>query len=160
MKSQDEMAENENAKLRIKERRRKYYENNKYAICNKTINVYCINKIKKVKGLYGDKVKEYTRRYPFEVCADPYIRKKLATYRIYSSHSQYDDCYDAGMMAYLYSIHRCAEMSYSHTIPYIKKVIGIYIVCAMVVHSDMKNLCQENGFREIRLDAEASFDKY
>ena len=107
-----------------------------------------------------DRVDEYIARYPFEEYADSYIRKQLSIYKVYKSHSHYDDCFDAGMMAYLYSIHRCAEMSYSHVEPYIKKLIRIYIICAIVVHNDSKNLCKENNFSEVRLDSETSFDRY
>jgi len=114
----------------------------------------------KVKALYIDRVKEYETRYPFDKYADRYILKQLAIFRVRPSHSHYADCYDAGMMAYMYSIHRCAEMSYTHVEPYIKKLIRIYIICALVIHDDARNLCRENGFREVRLDAETSFDRY
>ena len=147
-------------KFAIKEKRRKYYENNRYAICDKTINSYCASKIKKVRGLCIGRVNEYMVRYPFEKYADRYIKRQLSIYKVKPSDSRYADCYDAGMMAYLYSIHRCAEMSYSHTEPYIKKLVRIYIICALVVYDDTRNLCQANGFREVRLDAEASFDRY
>jgi hypothetical protein len=162
MDDQEQSSENQKAKDRlcIKERRRKYYEENKYAICNKTLNIHCVNKIQKVRNLYIDKVNEYISRYPFEIYADCYIKKRLALHRIHSNHSHYADCYDAGMMAYLYSVHRCAEMSYAHVEPYIKKVICIYIVCALVINNDSKNLCNANGFREIKLDDEALRYKY
>jgi len=162
MGNQEEPTEKQriNAKMQVKEKRRKYYENNKYDICNKTINIYCIGKIEKIRNLHSEKVNEYMNRYPFEECADGYIKKQLRIHKIYSSHSHYDDCYDAGIMAYLYSIHRCAEMSYSYTEFYMKKLIRIYIICALVICNDTKNLCQINGFREIRLDADASLSKY
>jgi hypothetical protein len=155
-----EISEEQEQKTRIRQKRREYYDKNKYTLCNNTINVYCIAKIEKVRSLYMDRVGEYINRYSFEEYADSYIRKQLSIYKINKSHSHYDDCYDAGMMAYLYSVHRCAEMSYSHVEPYIKKLIRIYIICAIVIHNDSKNLCKENNFSEVRLDSEASSDKY
>ena len=146
--------------LQLKQKRRKYYEDNRYSICHKTLNVYCIKKIKSVRSLCADRVGDYMMRYPFENCTDGYIKKQLRIYRVHSSHSHYDDCYDAGMMAYMYSIHRCAEMSYNHVEQYIKKLVRIYIVCALVIHNDTKNLCRENGFTEVRLDSEAAYGRY
>lgn len=64
------------------------------------------------------------------------------------------------MLAYLYSIHRCAFMSYNHVAAYIKKMIKIYIICALVVYDDSKNLCKANGFKEIKLNADESANKY
>ena len=147
-------------KLSKQENRRQYYEANKYALCHHTLNVYCVNKIERIRTLCPDRADSYISRYPFEEYADRYIKKRLAIHRVLSSHGHYHDCYDAGMMAYLYSVHRCAEMSYDHVIPYIKKLVRIYIICALVIHDDTKNLCQSNGFREIRLDSETSFGKF
>jgi len=155
-----EISEEQEHQKRTKQRKREYYEKNKYILCNKTINVYCIAKIEKVRSTYKDRVDEYINLYPFEEYADRYIKKQLFICKVYKAHSHYDDCYDAGMMAYLYSIHRCAEMTYSHVEPYIKKLIRIYIICAIVIHNDSKNLCKSNNFSEVRLDSETSFDKF
>lgn len=146
--------------IKLKEKRRKYYEANKITICTNTLNKYCVNKIQKIRDSCGDKIADYIKRYPFEKCAERYLRKQLHIFKIHPSVSHYDDCFSAGMMAYLYSIHRCAEMSYDHVEPYIKKLIRIYIICALVIHNDAKNLCRENGFSEIRLDAESSYGKF
>jgi len=156
----EESIENHITKDKTNDKRRKYYEANKYVICYKTLNVYCYTKIEKIRNLCGDKVALYLRHYPFEDFADRYIKKQLVIYKVLHSYSHYHDCYDAGMMAYLYSIHRCAEMSYSHVEAYIKKLIRIYIICALVVHNDTKNLCESNGFREVRLDADSSSSKF
>lgn len=71
-----------------------------------------------------------------------------------------DDCYEAGMLAYLYSIHRCAAMGCDYTVRYIRKMVRIYMICALVVYHDVKNLCQTNGFHEIQLDADAVGRRY
>lgn len=147
-------------KLSQKEKRRQYYETNKYALCHRTLNIYCVNKIEKIRILCPEKADDYISRYPFEEYADQYIKKRLAIHKVTTSHSHYHDCYDAGMIAYLFSVHRCAEMSYDHVVPYIKKLVRILINCALVIHDDTKNLCRENGFREVRLDAEPSLNRF
>jgi len=156
----EELQKNQTAKDTMREKRRKYYEANKYSLCHKMVNVHCDSKTKKARDLYSDRVDSYISRYPFEQYADSYIKKQLAICKISLACSHYHDCYDAGMMAYLYSIHRCAEMSYSHVEAYIKKVVRIYIICALVIHDDSKNLCHANNFRQVRLDDESSFNKF
>ena len=91
---------------------------------------------------------------------DKYIKRELFLRKILPSHGHYDDCYSAGMTAWLYSVHRCAAMRYNHTVAYIRKMIKIYITCALVIYHDAKNLCRVNGFREIRLNADTSANKY
>ena len=71
---------------------------------------------------------------------------------IRSSQDVYMECYDAGMLAYLYSIHRCALMGYSHTEYYIIKMIRVLIRCALVVAGEVYNLCRENNLTEFRID--------
>jgi len=87
-----------------KEKRRKYYEDNKYDICNNTLNKYCVKKIEEIRNLHTDRVNDYIERYPFEKCADLYIKSELYKHKVFSMHDRYADCYDAGMMAYLYNI--------------------------------------------------------
>ena len=72
--------------------------------------------------------------------------------RIYPGQGCYDDCYSAGMQAYLYSIHRCALMGYTNVIGYIAKMQRIYLICAIVVYRDTAYLCKEHGLRETRLE--------
>ena len=40
------------------------------------------------------------------------------------------------MMAYLYSVHRCAYMSYENVEGYIAKMLRIYLLCAIVAYRD------------------------
>ena len=116
--------------------------------------------MQKIRNECPDIVSDYIKRYPFEEYAEFYIKRALHIRKIYPAQDRYADCYDAGMFAYLYSIHRCAAMRYNHTEPYIKKMIRTYIICAIVVYEEAKNLCQENGFQEIRLNADASANRY
>ena len=148
------------ASAEIKEKRRKYYQENKYRICNRVLNCYCLKAIEQIRASCPGKVGSYMRQYPFEEYAEVFIRRALCRYNIYRTHGMYDDCYDAGMLAYLYSIHRCAAAQYTHTQAYIKKMIRIYIICAMVVYQESKNICRVNGLRETCLDAEYFNDLY
>lgn len=92
------------------------------------------------------------KQYPFEGFASRCLRRQLRYFHIYPSQARYDDCYDAGMMAYLYTIHRCAYMGYSYVEAYMAKLIRIYLICAVIVFPDAQNLCKENNLRELNLD--------
>lgn len=65
----------------------------------------------------------------------------------------YADCYDAGMLAYLYSVHRCAYMGYAHIEAYTAKMIRIYLICAKVAFYETNQLCRENQLYEVRLES-------
>ena len=103
---------------------------------------------------------EYYIRYPFEKYGEPYIIKQLNRYRITSCQAKYQDCYDAGMFAYLFSIHRCAYLGFEYVEAYIKKMIGIHVICALAIYDDAKNLCKLNGLKEVRMDADYHLDRY
>ena len=150
----------EEIKEQRRQKRRKYYEENKYKICHNTLNRYCFKSMEQIQGFCPDRVDDYTNRYPFEEYAERYLKRQLCIYEIFPAQDRYADCFDAGLLAYLYSIHRCAAMQYNHAAAYIKKMIRIYIICAVIIYRDAKELCQVNGFQEIRLNAEASMDKY
>lgn len=143
-----------------REKQKAYIEKNKYRIYNYSLNCYTIKAIEQIRNLHADRVLDYMNRYPFEDYAEQYIKIKLRQQRVYPSQGRYDDCFDAGMLAYLYSIHRCAAMQYAHTEAYIKKLVGIYIIQALVVYDESKYLCKTNGFREIHLDADYSANRF
>ena len=143
-----------------KEKRRAYYEKNRYSYCYRTLNKYAPRAIDKVQNACPAAVDEYYKRYPFEDFAERIIRYRLRKNEIYPSQAKYDDCYDACVLAYLYSIHRCAYLGVDYVRAYISKMIRIYMMCAIVVYDDAKNLCRENNFREVRIDAEYSVDRF
>ena len=143
-----------------KERRRKYYEKNRYYICNYVLNVHCPKAIDHVSKICPDAVSEFYIRYPFEIYGEPFIVKRLSSCRITSVQAKYQDCYDAGMFAYLFSIHRCAYLGFEHVEAYIKKMIRIYVICALAIYDDTKNLCKLNGLKEVRMDADYHLDRY
>lgn len=69
-------------------------------------------------------------RGSFEAFAAHNLRRQLWYYRTYPSQARYDDCYEAGMMAYLYSMHRCAYMGYANVKAYTAKMVRIFLLCA------------------------------
>ena len=145
---------------KILEKKKKYYEANKYKICHNTLNHYCFKSIERIKNICPERINDYISRYPFDEYAEQYIKRKLTLCKIYPKQARYADCYDAGMFAYLYSIHRCAFMNYNHTARYIKKMIRIYIICAIVLYDEERNLCKTNNFKEVRLDSEEYAGRY
>lgn len=122
--------------------------------CRRTLTLYAFAAMARDRAACGSRVDAYFAKFPFETCAEPAILRRLAQCGIRRNQAEYADCYDAGMLAYLYAIHRCAALACDYTIPYLMKMIRIYIVCARIVYRDAHNLCRINGLRELRLDAE------
>ena len=136
-----------------KEKRRQYYEKNRYRLCDYSLNYYSPKAIGQIVSICPDTVNEYYSLYPFEEYGEPFIKKRLSGYRVFSHQARYQDCYDAGMLAYLFSIHRCAFLHVENVTAYINKMIRIYVICALVLCDDAKNLCRTNGLKEVRIDA-------
>ena len=161
-----------NMNERAAEYRRKYYGRDKdlrrrpddsdrnVKDCQRTLSQYSYKSIETIQAQFPEIVAQYLARYPFEPYGDSAIRRTLHRRSISPAREEYDDCYEAGMLAYLYSIHRCAAMGCDYTVPYICKIVRIYIVCALAVYHDARNLCRQNGFREIRLDTDAPGRRY
>lgn len=138
---------------RLKEHRANQAVRNKVSSCKKTLNEYALAYIGRIKLLCPGRLEELYIRYPFEKYGEIYIKSNLHEYEIYPSRIEYAECYDAGVLAYLYSIHRCAALDCDYAIPYMRKMIRIYIKCALFIHNDARNLCRENNFHEMRLEA-------
>jgi len=122
--------------------------------CRRHLNLYIFTAMERARTACGDRVELYFARYPFEEVAERAIRRRLAACGIYPGFAEYDDCYDAGMLAYLYTMHRCAVLECDYVIPYLMKMIRINIRCARIVYRDSHNLCAINDLREVRIDAE------
>lgn len=124
--------------------------------CRRHLNRYLFTAMERARALCGDRIDLYFTRYPFEEVAELAIRRQLAAHGIYPSRGEYDDCYDAGMLAYLYTIHRCALLECDYVMPYLRKMIRINIRCARIVYRDSHNLCAINHFSEVRIDEEGA----
>ena len=133
----------------------KYFIEHKHEIYKYRIYDYTLHSISQIRTDMPMRVEKLLRQYPFETY-EKAIRISICAHGIYPSQGVYDDCYEAAMLAYLYSIHRCAKMGYDHVVTYIRKMINIYIVGAIVVYNDTKNFCEFNHFQEIRIDAQNS----
>lgn len=122
----------------------------------KTLSQYSYRSMEAIQARYPQRVEQYFQNYPFEQYGHGFICKALCRFRICRGRAEYDDCYEAGMVAYLYSIHRCAALNCDYTIPYIQKMIRIYILCALVIADDLRNICRSNSLRPIHIDDDAA----
>ena len=119
-----------------------------YAFFNLRKLLYII----RVSGQCEKKIKYLYEQFPYDSFAKKRLEQLLNREHIYDGQGCYADCVSAGMLAYMYSIHRCAYMDYNNVEGYIAKMLRIYILCAIVAYKDAENLCKENGFRQIRID--------
>lgn len=113
-----------------------------------------------MQKIYSEEVKKLLVEYPFEKCGEKLIKNIIYQYNIRNYSYEYDECFDAGMQAYLYSIHRCAAIKCFYVESYIKKVMRIYIKCAIVICNESRNICKENGFKNVELDQIENNNKY
>lgn len=120
--------------------------------CRKCLTVYAYKSMRKVKESCAKRVEVYYKKYPFDRYGEKHIKGELFRLGIVVNRGEYADCYDAGMLAYLYSIHRCAALNCDYAPSYIKKMIQIYIRCARTVYRDSHNFCRINKCREVRVD--------
>lgn len=150
-------------KAEIQERQRKYYaankerikQNNKdheYEINRRLLHDYSLRSIEEIQAQIPEKVAQYMEQWPFQEIAHRRIVRQLYQYHIYSRDPLYQDCYDAGMLAYLYTIHRCAYMNYTHVEAYLGKMLSILIKSALIVGNEVKHICRQNHFQEYRLE--------
>lgn len=131
---------------------RTYYQKNRYRLCQQKLEVYTVNSIRRIGVDCPDRVAQYMNIWPYEEWVEQLIRRQLSRWGIPKHHHLYADCYDAGMLAYLYTIHRCALMGYRHVVPYLIKMIRVLTICALVVGRETENICQTNYLRPYRLD--------
>ena len=138
-----------------------YYEKNKYKVCYRTLNVYSFSAMERVRKTNKADVDRYYSDYPFETCAQRHIDFVLKSKEIFEDKPYYADCQSAASLAYMYSIHRCAYMEYinEHVINYIRKMVRIYIDCALVVYYEFRNICNQNNLKEIYIDNEVWNDR-
>lgn len=122
-------------------------------IYKKLLNVYSFNAIERIKKQGGSLVNEMFGKYSLEEYFYPYFKRLCYKYNVRRNAYLYQECYDAGMLAYVYSIYRCSIMkdrdNLQHVKAYIWKIVKIYFIAAMVISDDSRNLCKENGFKQV-----------
>lgn len=90
--------------------------------------------------------------HPFDERVEKIISRVLKSRGVFQHRLAYQECYDAAMTAYMYSIHQCAIKIGSSVMGYIYKMTKIYVNAALVVYDDAKNICRENNFRNIPIN--------
>ncbi len=141
-----------------KERSRRYLEKNRVAIYQRRLEIYIPQAIQTIKEKMPDTVREYYEEFPFESYGEPIILRNLRKNGIRENRAEYQECYSAGMYAYLYSIHRCAFCGYTgqHVENYIKLLVAKAMIWGIVTARATQYLCKENDLRPVYLD---SFEK-
>lgn len=110
---------------------RAYYHRHRYELSRRRLEEECYRSMEQIQGICPERVEEYMGRFPFESFSQGRIKNQLRWWHIPPMHRLYDECWDAGMLAYMYSIHRCALMGYEHVEQYIGKMTRILMICAM-----------------------------
>ena len=128
--------------------------------CKKTLNEYLYSSLERDRIKNLENIQKYFVQYPFDKFGERAIKRRLGWFGIHKNKAMYDDCYDAGVMAYMYSIHRCGACGYDYFLPYMYKMIRIYILCALIIYNDSKNICKINGMKQICIDKEENMQRY
>lgn len=111
------------------------------------------NAISKIHKLIPEKVEALYQRYPYDIYGELEMKKRLRINRIRERQIEYQECCDAGIIAYMYSIHRCALKDYQYVKAYIRKMISIAIIEGINIAREDKHLCDANGLQQIPLDS-------
>ena len=130
-----------------REQRREQYQRNRSEMCRRTLEDYTFRSIQRIQERCPERVAEYLERWPFAEFAERRIYWQIHQMGVRREDQRFDACFDAGMVAYLYSIHRCACMGYEHVYAYIRKMIRILVICALNAYPDAERLCAENQLR-------------
>ena len=122
-------------------------------IYKKLLSVYSYNGIDRIKKQSGNTVDEMFKKYSYKEYFQPYFKHLCYKYNVRRNAYLYQECFDAGMLAYMYSIYRCSIMkdrdNSQHIKAYIWKIVKIYFIAAMVISNDSGNLCKANGFKQV-----------
>ncbi len=145
---------------KIKKYYRDYYIKNRVRLCEKRVEVYMSNAIKKIGVIMPDEISKLYDKYPFEVYGDPYLDKTLKIYGVRQNELAFAECYEAAMMGYIYSIHRCAYMGYTHTENYIKFMIRCFIRMGLVLANKERYAMQSENYEIVYLDDEANRNRF
>lgn len=136
-----------------KEAKKEYNWKHRYRDSQRVLNDYSFRSIESIQQQIPERVVQYIERWSFEKHAHKRILWVLSRMGISPAHHLYQECYDAGMIAYLYTIHRCAYMNYTHVEAYLLKMIPIMVRSALIVGGEVDQICMFNGYREYRLEA-------
>lgn len=139
---------------------RDYYVKNRVKLCEKYVEVYMPNTIKKIALVIPEEITKLYNEYPYEVYGDPYLHKILKFYGIRQSEEAFAECYEVAMIGYIYSIHRCAYMGYTHTDNYIKFMIRCCIKMGIVLANKERYAMQSENYKMVYLDDEINRNRF
>ena len=145
---------------RRKKQRRTYWENNIIRICRHIMDEYIPKMIGTANLKSPELIIKYYERFPFELYAEPYIKRYLRSNKIWENSLAYQECFEAGILAYMYSISRCVCSRIDNVEGYIKKMIPISFVWGITVYDETRDICRHNGFLRVQLDSTVNARKY
>lgn len=137
-----------------KEKRKAYYQKNKYEICKKTIGEYADNSIERMNEINRNYIQQLYKEYPFEDYAVRCIKRVCIRFGIKRDSYLYDECFSIGAKAYMYSIGRCSVKKVNEQLirGYLYVVTRVFIICVLNTYDQSKQICKENGFKQISSD--------
>lgn len=102
-------------------------------------------------------INELCKKYNYETYFQNNFRRVCYYYRVRKNSYQYQECYDACLTAYLYSLYHCAISTKrdkdGYIMAYIRKLMRIYAIAAITVCNEADNICKINGFRRVDSDS-------
>lgn len=130
-----------------------YFRKNRIQLYKKLLDVYSYNAIKRIQNKNIYDIDVMFSKYTYEVYFEKNFRRLCRIYNVRKNAYKYQECFDASQLAYMYCIHQCSIKELRHNEfyvwSYIRKVMRIYFVAALVIADDAKNLCEENDFRRL-----------
>lgn len=101
-------------------------------------------------------IDELYKKYDYEECFQFNFLRVCRYYQVRKNSYQYQECYDACMTAYLYSLYHCAisakKDETGYVVAYIRKLMKIYTIAALTISDESNNICRIHKFRRIDSD--------
>ena len=143
--------------LRRKEYNKQYFQTHKIDIYKKLLYTYSYNSINHIIAKYDVNINELCKKYNYETYFQNNFRRVCYYYRVRKNSYQYQECYDACLTAYLYSLYHCTISTKrdkdGYIMAYIRKLMRIYAIAAITVCNEADNICKINGFRRVDSDS-------
>ena len=140
-------------------KKHEYYLKNRLRICRDALERYVPDAVEKIAAQCPEAVAECAARWPYEDF-EPGIRRCIARLGIRPGALEYDDCFEAGMLAWLYGVHRCALMGYEHVGAYVGRVTAILVRCAAAAALEAEAILAEHGLKRWELDRDGLPERY
>lgn len=126
-----------------------YYNENRFRICKRTLEVYFPRIIALANQMAKETVTLSYQQYPYSVYAEPVFRRKARRKGLRENHVWFQECQSAAHYCYMYAVSQCAIRGYDYVVPYIKKMVGLSIVLGLGSSDEFQNLCKENHFKPV-----------